>query len=169
MRGLTPALRVLALLALVMPLVGARCGGSVNTATVWIDPPISSVPVGTIFTVDVVADVTKGSLQAFELGVTAEASTLAVFSVFPHGDFDDDGKLFLPVSIDFGAGTANRIVDLRHGAPLPMGQVRIATLQVIAHAAGSGSIEITTADLATEDGSPVSVSVLSASIDVTTP
>lgn len=162
-------LRALAFIALLVPLLGAHCGNSNNTATIWIDPPVTSVPVGTVFTVDVVADVTKGSLQAFELGVTTEVYSFAVFNVLPHDDFDDDGQLFLPVELNFVNGTTNRIVDLRHGDSLPTGQVRLATLSVLAHAVGSGSIELTTAALAAEGGASVAVTLVEGSVDVTTP
>jgi hypothetical protein len=168
MKPRTPhLLRLLALGALALPLLGAPCTPQENTASLWLDPPISTMPRGAVFTVDVVADVTKGTLQAFELGVAVDVAHLAVLNVFPHEDFDDDSQLFVLIDLDLFSGTADRIVDLRHGESIPIGQVRLATLQVLAHTAGTGAISLTTRKLAAESGADLGISALAASVEVT--
>jgi len=161
--------RVAALCLLGAALLGAQCGVNDDTATLRIEPPITQVLPGSVFTVDVIADVTKGTLQAFELAVQTEVSSFLVYNVLPHGEFDDDGSLFLPIDLNIVAGTASRIVDLRHGEPLPTGEVRIATLQIFAHSAGAGSIDFAVASLAAEGGAEVSVTPVSGFVTVAAP
>ncbi|MGI9643991.1 MAG: hypothetical protein ACR2O6_01615 [Ilumatobacteraceae bacterium] len=161
--------RVAALFLMGASLVGAQCGVNDDTATLRIDPPITNVSPGTVFTVDVIADVTKGSLQAFELSIQTAISSFAVYNVLPNAEFDDDGALFLPVEFDHVAGTASRIVDLRHGEPLPTGEVRLATLQIFAHSAGAGSIDFAVASLAADGGAPVTVTPVSGTVTVAAP
>jgi len=149
-------------------LVAGQCGSDPPAIHVYIDPPLASVPPLTAFTVDIVADIAQGSLQAFDLSVQGTFGTLFLAAAQPSdpGEFDDDGQLFGTPTVDPQANTISGILDLRHGATAATGTVRLARLQIFSLTPGTGTVSITGVKLADPTGADLPASVTGATIDV---
>jgi len=157
---------LLALLAANM--VAGQCGSVPPANRVYLDPPLSSIPPSSAFTVDIVADISQGSLQAFDLSVQGTPGTVLLIAAEPGdpGGFDDDGQLFGTPTLDAQANTISGIVDLRHGNTAATGIVRLARLQIVSQTAGTATLSITDLKLADPTGTDLAASVTGATVDV---
>lgn len=163
-------MRRLALLTIAsLGLLGSECdpSGGGNPG-VWLDPPVASVPVGSVLTVDVVVNAAGQPVQAFDLDVQGAPGLLLLYAVEPHPEFDDDGTLFRPPVLDAGLGTARGAADLRHGAAAT-GTFRVMRLRLYAMQAGTAQVALSGAGLATPAGTLYPPPLLATTVTVTPP
>jgi hypothetical protein len=132
----------------------------------YFEPATLSVPVDSIFTVDVVVN-TLGAVQAWEFSLQTDIEGVLPMNVVPHSDFDDDGRFLVPPSIDLSEGRVNGVVDLKHGGSGVTGTFRIATVTLWAHQPGKVAIGLDGVGMATGEGTALPVNVFSASVLVT--
>lgn len=142
-------MRLLAIAALAGLLMGPSCQPLPQAALSFSTPQVTT-PVATLFSVDLVLH-TDEAVQAFEIDAETDAPGVLILNAVPHAEFDDDGALFTSPVIDVVNGTAERIVDLRHGAPAS-GDVKLVTLYVWANELGNHQVRITATRLAGADG-----------------
>lgn len=163
-------MRRLALLVLAgLGLLGSECDSSGGgTPGIWLDPPVASVPVGSVLTVDVVVNAAGQPVQAFDLDVESAPGLLLLYAVEPHPEFDDDGTLFRPPGLDVGLGTAQGAADLRHGAAAT-GTFRVLRLRLYAVQAGTTQVALSGAGLATPSGSLFAPPPLATTVTITPP
>lgn len=133
------ALRLVGALCVLL-LAGPACVPEDPRIQVWFDPPTMTIASG-CFSVDVMVS-TNQPLQAFELDLTVDKpNILALWSVSPHEDFDDDGGFLFPPAVAYEDGTATDLVDLRHGVSDKSGQFAIATAQLCTWP-GTGTVKL---------------------------
>ncbi|MGH0035050.1 MAG: hypothetical protein ACQGVK_08470 [Myxococcota bacterium] len=161
-----PRLRGLVFAVLAGVVAGSACNKEPHEARLYFDPSDSTVSIGTWVEVDVVVDVSEGSLQAFELAFQATPSTSLWIAEARTSDFDDDGQLFVSPVSDFLAGTLERVVDLRHGATPVTGTVRLAHLRIVPLQAGTATVTISSAGLAGAKGQTFELNLEPLSIEV---
>jgi hypothetical protein len=142
----TPRLLVAALVVLLSLQLGSSCsGGGFNDpqaplAGVHVDPvQVFYFSGGYFLQVDVLVS-TGVPLQAFDLTLEWNTDVLEQVSIAP-GAFDDDGQFFGSVDVDPVSGRA-RFADLRHGGTGTTGEMRVASVWLLAASGGTANVSV---------------------------
>ncbi len=147
-----PVRLLVALLTALPAILSPTCGPGGPSAGLSLAPSTTNPSVGSFFDVDLVVSVGATGLQAFEVALEIDPPIAAPWIAFEHAEFDDDGGLFLTPDLDLVGGTAERIVDLRHGPTAVTGTRRVATVRFLAFQAGAATLRFTGSVLSTSAG-----------------
>jgi hypothetical protein len=117
---------------------------------------------GYVAIVNLVA-ITEDPIQACDLTLSWNSSSVSFATAIEHPEFDDDGELF--ANGQLGANSISHIVDLRHGSATAVGSIRLAYVVLIIDDLTPVKLTID-GEFAAPDGEPFTVVIRkSATVD----